>query len=122
MSGAVWNPKKKTPEQEWDELVIMKNEYYDIMEAPDEPHERRIEMDEELYAALKLVAFDYEPMYYMNCDGRTLQVSQNQALFALIGNRFGGDGVHTFALPKLDPPAKNLHWIICTQGIWPSRP
>lgn len=79
-------------------------------------------MDDELFATVKLVAFDYEPMYYMNCDGRTLQVSQNQALFALIGNRFGGDGVHTFALPKLDPPAKGLHWIICTQGIWPSRP
>jgi hypothetical protein len=34
MSGAAWNPKNKTPEQEWDELVIMKNEYYDIMEVP----------------------------------------------------------------------------------------
>lgn len=31
MSGAAWNPKKKTPEQEWDELVIMKNEYSDIL-------------------------------------------------------------------------------------------
>jgi hypothetical protein len=31
MSGAAWNPKKKTPEEEWDELVIMKNEYYDIL-------------------------------------------------------------------------------------------
>ena len=34
MSGAAWNPKKKTPEQEWEELVIMKNEYPDIMEVP----------------------------------------------------------------------------------------
>ena len=30
MSGAAWNPKKKTPEEEWDELVIMKPEYYDL--------------------------------------------------------------------------------------------
>jgi hypothetical protein len=34
MSGAAWNPKKKPPEEEWHELVIMKNEYYDITEVP----------------------------------------------------------------------------------------
>jgi microcystin-dependent protein len=79
-------------------------------------------MDEELYASLKLVAFDYEPMGYMHCDGRPLQINQYQALYALLGNRFGGDGHTTFNIPKLDPPAKDLHWIICTQGLWPSRP
>ncbi len=78
-------------------------------------------MDEELYAALKLVAFNYDPMGYMACDGRILQISQYNALFALLGCTFGGDGHSTFALPKLDPPAKGLHWIICTQGLWPSR-
>lgn len=31
MCGAAWNPKKKTPEEEWHEEVIMKNEYYDIL-------------------------------------------------------------------------------------------
>ena len=30
MNGAAWNPKKKTFEEEWYELVIMKNEYYDL--------------------------------------------------------------------------------------------
>jgi microcystin-dependent protein len=79
-------------------------------------------MDEELYASLKLVAFDYEPMGYMHCDGRPLQINQYQALYALLVNRFGGDGHTTFNIPKLDPPAKDLHWIICTQGLWPSRP
>ena len=79
-------------------------------------------MDEELYAALKLVAFNYDPEGYMACDGRTLPIQQYQALFALIGCTFGGDGRTTFALPKLDPPAKGLHWIICVNGIWPSRP
>ena len=79
-------------------------------------------MDDELYAALKLVAFNYDPEGYMACDGRTLQIQQYQALFALLGCTFGGDGRTTFALPKLDPPAKGLHWIICVNGIWPSRP
>lgn len=78
-------------------------------------------MDDELMASLKLVAFSYDPMGYMACDGRTLQISQHQALFALIGCTFGGDGRTTFALPKLDPPMKGLHWIICENGIWPSR-
>ena len=31
MSGATWNPKKKTPEQEWEELVIKKDEFYDVL-------------------------------------------------------------------------------------------
>ena len=31
MSGAAWNTKKKTPEKEWEELVIKKNEYSDIL-------------------------------------------------------------------------------------------
>ena len=35
MSGAAWNPKKKTAEQEWFELVIMKNEYPDILTTED---------------------------------------------------------------------------------------
>lgn len=35
------------------------------------------------------------------CDGRTLNVQQNIALFSIIGNQFGGDGRTTFALPDL---------------------
>jgi hypothetical protein len=44
------------------------------------------------------------------------------ALFSLLGTQFGGDGHLTFALPKLEAPAPNLHWIICTEGMYPSRP
>lgn len=46
-------------------------------------------------------AMDWCPRDYLPADGRMLQVSQNQALFALIGNRYGGDGRTTFALPDL---------------------
>lgn len=79
-------------------------------------------MDEELYGALKLVAFSYDPEGYMACDGRLLSINQYQALYALLGCNFGGDGRSTFALPKLESPLKGLHWIICVNGIWPSRP
>ena len=48
---------------------------------------------------MRLVAFDYAPRYWAMCDGAVMSISQNQALFAVIGNAFGGDGVTTFALP-----------------------
>lgn len=41
------------------------------------------------------------PQGWALCDGAVLLVASNQALFSLIGNRYGGDGVKTFALPNL---------------------
>jgi microcystin-dependent protein len=46
-------------------------------------------------------AFDYAPRGWALCDGRLLQINQNQALFSLLGTQFGGNGVTTFALPDL---------------------
>jgi microcystin-dependent protein len=42
------------------------------------------------------------PDGWVLCDGRTLALSSNQALFALIGVTYGGDGVNTFAVPNLN--------------------
>ena len=78
-------------------------------------------MDEEFIGAIKLVAFNYDPECFMACDGRLLNVTQYQALYALIGNNFGGEMGKTFALPKLDAPMKGTHYIICIVGIWPPR-
>lgn len=36
-----------------------------------------------------------------DCDGSPIPIAQNEALFAIIGTSFGGDGVSTFALPDL---------------------
>jgi microcystin-dependent protein len=44
---------------------------------------------------------DWCPQGFLPADGRMIQVRDNQALFALIGNRYGGDGQTTFALPDL---------------------
>lgn len=46
-------------------------------------------------------AFDFAPSGFMPCDGRLLLISENDALFALIGTTFGGDGEVYFALPDL---------------------
>lgn len=47
------------------------------------------------------VAFNYCPQDTMLADGRLLPISQYQALFSLIGAKFGGDGSVSFALPDL---------------------
>ena len=46
-------------------------------------------------------AFNFAPRGWALCNGQLLQINQNQALFALLGTQFGGDGVATFALPDL---------------------
>jgi microcystin-dependent protein len=46
--------------------------------------------------------FNFAPLYFLPCDGRQLQISEYSTLFALIGNRFGGDGVTNFNLPNLN--------------------
>jgi microcystin-dependent protein len=47
------------------------------------------------------VAFDFEPRGWLHCRGQVLPINQNQALFALIGTTYGGDGRTNFALPDL---------------------
>lgn len=50
---------------------------------------------------LLLAAFNYAPKGYALCNGNTLAINSNTALFALLGTTFGGNGVLTFALPDL---------------------
>jgi hypothetical protein len=54
--------------------------------------------------------------------GQLLPILTNQALFALLGTTFGGDGRTTFALPDLRGLAPNgLTYTICSSGTFPSR-
>ncbi len=48
-----------------------------------------------------IVPYNFTPVGWQFCQGQLLPISQNTALFSLIGTTFGGDGVHTFALPDL---------------------
>jgi microcystin-dependent protein len=71
---------------------------------------------------IEAFAFSFAPQGWFPCDGRLLPIRQNQALFALLGNRFGGDGKTNFALPKLAPVAPNgPGYFIARDGIFPSR-
>jgi microcystin-dependent protein len=48
-----------------------------------------------------LVAFEFAPQGFAFCNGQLLPISQNVALFSLLGTTFGGDGFTTFGLPDL---------------------
>lgn len=48
-----------------------------------------------------LVPYTFPPRGYAFCDGQLLPIVQNQALFALLGTTYGGNGQTTFALPDL---------------------
>lgn len=48
-----------------------------------------------------MVGFWYAPRGWARCDGAVLAINQNQALFALLGTTYGGNGVTTFNLPDL---------------------
>jgi microcystin-dependent protein len=50
---------------------------------------------------IAIVSFGFAPVGWAMCNGQILQISQNTALFALIGTTYGGDGIRTFALPNL---------------------
>jgi microcystin-dependent protein len=50
---------------------------------------------------ISITAFDYAPKGWMLCNGQSLAISQNQALFSLLGTAYGGNGVSTFNLPDL---------------------
>lgn len=50
---------------------------------------------------IEAFAFNFAPQGWAICAGQTLPIAQNQALFALIGTTYGGNGTSTFQLPDL---------------------
>jgi len=50
---------------------------------------------------IKIVSFNFPPKGWALCNGQFLPINQNQALFALLGTTYGGNGQTTFALPDL---------------------
>lgn len=51
---------------------------------------------------ISIFAFGLTPRGWAPCNGQLLNIHQNQALFALLGTTYGGNGVTTFALPNLN--------------------
>lgn len=58
-------------------------------------------MAEPFIGEIRLLSFDFAPQGWAPCDGRLLSIAQNQALYAVLGPTYGGDGQTTFALPDL---------------------
>lgn len=50
---------------------------------------------------IRAFAFTFAPMNWATCDGQILAITQNQALYSLLGTTYGGDGKTTFGLPNL---------------------
>src|SRR5215211_7506519 len=58
-------------------------------------------MSEPFLSEIKIVSFNFPPKGWALCNGQLLPINQNQALFALLGTTYGGNGQTTFALPNL---------------------
>jgi microcystin-dependent protein len=50
---------------------------------------------------IRIMSFNFAPQGWAMCNGQFLPINQNQALFALLGTTYGGNGQTTFALPDL---------------------
>lgn len=58
-------------------------------------------MSDPFVAEIRALPFTFAPRGWASCDGQLMPISQNTALFALLGTNYGGDGRVTFALPNL---------------------
>ena len=58
-------------------------------------------MSDQFVAEIRIFPFNFPPTGWAFCDGQIMPISQNTALFALLGTTYGGDGKSTFALPGM---------------------
>jgi microcystin-dependent protein len=82
---------------------------------------------EQTIAEIRMFAGNYAPRGWAFCEGQTLTINENQALFAILGTQYGGDGDTNFQLPKLAPLKESdggqtpIKYIIALEGDFPSR-
>lgn len=62
-------------------------------------------MADPFVAEIRIFPFNFPPKGWAFCNGQILPISQNTALYALLGTTYGGDGKSTFALPNLQGSA-----------------
>lgn len=76
-----------------------------------------------LLGGVVLFPYEFAPKGWLACEGQTLPIMQNQALFSLLGTKFGGDGRTTFTVPNLKgkEPLPGLHYCIALNGSYPTR-
>ncbi len=93
---------------------------------------------EDYLGDIKLTANGFAQRNWAYCEGQTLPIASNTALFSLLGTNYGGDGRTTFKLPDMREAEKTLRkqvlpkavaekttgplrYIICIKGTYPSR-
>lgn len=92
---------------------------------------------DELLGTISKFAFNWSPNGWIVCHGQLMIIGANQALFSLLGNTYGGDGVTSFAVPDLREKDKSGNYYttgqimenglpyiesyICIQGLYPQR-
>lgn len=59
-------------------------------------------MSDPFIAEIRIFGFNFPPKGWAFCSGQLMPISQNTALFSLLGTFYGGDGKSTFALPDLE--------------------
>jgi microcystin-dependent protein len=62
-------------------------------------------MSDQFVAEMRIFPFNFPPTGWAFCDGQLMPISQNTALFSLLGTTYGGDGKSTFALPNMQGAA-----------------
>jgi microcystin-dependent protein len=62
-------------------------------------------MSDQFLGEIRMVGFNFAPTGWALCNGQILPLSQNTALFSLLGTTYGGDGRSTFALPNFQARA-----------------
>jgi microcystin-dependent protein len=62
-------------------------------------------MADQFVGEIRIVPFNFAPFGWALCDGQLLAISQNTALFSLLGTYYGGNGTSNFALPNLQGSA-----------------
>jgi len=58
-------------------------------------------MSQAFIGQVQPMAFNFAPRFWAQCNGQIMSIQQNQALFALLGTMYGGNGSTTFGLPSL---------------------
>lgn len=66
-------------------------------------------MSDPFVAEIRIFGFNFAPRGWAFCNGQLLPLSQNTALFSLLGTTYGGNGASTFALPNLQARAP-MYW------------
>lgn len=82
-----------------------------------------VQSTDPILSQIQLFALDFAPVGWLICDGREVPIAQYMALFALLGNKYGGDGKASFALPDLrdKAPMPNMVYCLCVSGVFPQR-